>query len=731
MKKTCCLLLVLAVSLLAGPLALASGAGAIDLTQAHAYETATSLCFIGDTLYMLGAYGVYAYRDGALTTELDLSGAYPYRYNPEPPEDEAQAKAWETAISRLFTDGVTLYGLHPYTGQIFRIADGRLSAYAQLPAELLEMESGDFLRDINGAVVGGGKLYLLLGTDDMEDYEKTELVAFDFISQECESFALEGVQSVAAGPEGKLLLFIRAQESAIWQFDMASGALETALVRLEERAAPTGMACYGQTPVYYENNRVLAAESADEVLVKAYLPVTYAFASTQAACSGSGLYAYPDSNYVFLRDVSAPGEAQQTVLTMMGDVSQELLINFSMEHPDVAVVSVSTLNANALRQAAISGDAGIDLFVLSAPGTFAAMKEKGYIAPLNADAALLADAGTLYPAVREVVFDADNLVGYPISMTPQSFTVNETQWENIGLGDYPQTYEALLEKTALWLDAYADDYPDYVLCDAQQLGISGLVMQLVKAHIVRCEQAGQQVAFDTPAFRAVLEAVGERADLLAEENEQWGMPLISSYNMGFGVTYADRDRMRMVAPPAIEAGGDRPLTADLSILCVNAASGQKEAALRFVAYCAEYLPDSTRYALHPDLNEPVESKTYRERVKTLQGELAVLEAQLETAKDEKRYEIADQIAQKQSTIEYVAENKWDISPESIEIYRDVAQNLYIPYQSALLSQEAGGGDDMLRSVVAEHCGNGLQAGEIEALIADLDRVSTMIDLESE
>ena len=34
----------------------------VNLTDAHAYETATSLCFIEDTLYVLGSYGVYEYN---------------------------------------------------------------------------------------------------------------------------------------------------------------------------------------------------------------------------------------------------------------------------------------------------------------------------------------------------------------------------------------------------------------------------------------------------------------------------------------------------------------------------------------------------------------------------------------------------------------------------------------------------------------------------------------------
>lgn len=730
MKKICCLLLVILVSMLVCFPSCAEESVALNLTQMHAYETATSLCFIEDALYMLGSYGVYAYKDNELTTVVDLSGAYTYRFRQDRPEDEEQALAWEQAIGYLFTDGQSLYGLHPYSGKIYQMGDAQFNAVSELPDDLLYVASEGFFREIKGTAFDRGKLFLLLGTDDYEDYEKTELIAFDLVSQEYETLSPEGIRSISAGPEGKLLAFIEADESAIWQYDVASDALEKQLVLIKEGDTPAGMACYDEKPVYYSQNRVVLAEGVDQSFVKAYLPVMYSFGSTQAACSKRGIYAYPDSNYVFLRDISIEGEANQKVLTLMGDVSPDIMINFSIENPDIAIVSVQSLNVNELQQAAFSQDNSVDLFVLSAPGNFAAMREKGYIASLNGNEALTADAKTLYPAIQEVIFDGDTLTGYPISINPQAWTVNETQWKNLGLGEYPTTYDELFEKIALWLDAYANDYPEYTLSDMQQMGTGSLVSSIVQAYIAQMESQKEQVTFDTADFRANLQSVSDHIDLIAEEHEQWGMALLSSYNMGFGTSYADQDMMSMLVPPTVKADGVQSLIADVNVLSVNAASNQIDEATKFIEYCATHLPNVTRYMLHPDLNEPIESATYKSRVTTLQEELKALEARLENAEDDKKYEIEEEIVQKQLTIDYVSENKWDISPESIDIFRAVAQNMYIPYRSALLSKGSGGGYDTLLSVVYQHCSESFSAEKIEALIADLNRVSTMIYLES-
>jgi hypothetical protein len=81
MKKLCAVLVLLV--LLVAAVAFAEGDVALNLTQVHDYEVADSLCYVGDTLYILGTYGVYAYQGGELSTAIDLSDTYLYRYNQE------------------------------------------------------------------------------------------------------------------------------------------------------------------------------------------------------------------------------------------------------------------------------------------------------------------------------------------------------------------------------------------------------------------------------------------------------------------------------------------------------------------------------------------------------------------------------------------------------------------------------------------------------------------------
>ena len=665
MKKLVCLVLALLISLLSAFAVHAEETGTVNLTDAHAYETATSLCFIEDTLYVLGSYGVYEYKDGELKTLVDLTDAYVYRYNQQRPEDAAGAAAWDRIIGYLFTDGKVLYGLHPYTGQIFKIEDGQLNACVQIPKNLLYAEEEEFFREIKGITYAGEKLILLLGTDTYDDYEKTEIVLIDLNDQKHQVSAIKNVQSIAAGAAGKLLVYVGAEQAAIWQYDIATDTLEKMVEQIEDGIFPSGLAGYKQSVVYLEDSKVVLIDENGKDLVKAYMPIQYAHTSTPSACSENGMYAYPYSNYVFLRDVGIEGEAKQTVLTLMGNVSSKTIIDFTIQNPDIAVVTTESMNPNELIQAAVSGDSGVDLFVLSAPGDFYSMKEKGYISALNTSEKLIGEARKLYPAMQDVVFSGDSLLGYPVSVSPKSWMVNETKWNEMNLGDYPKTYNELFEKIEMWLNEYAADYPEYTLADVQQMGLNTLVLSMVEAYIHENEASGMQLTFDTPSFREMMKCVSDNAYLLSEENEQWGMPLLTSMYLGFGTCYTDSDLNRMILPPALDLNGKQSLYAEMSILAVNAASKNAEVATRFMEFCAENLSNTVRYEMEPALNEPVESSAYYVRVAELQGKINDLAEQLEKADQDARYAIKEKIIQAEAKLEQLEERKWERALRSI------------------------------------------------------------------
>ena len=168
---------------------LADGASvALDLTKMQRYEMADSLCWIDDSLYVLGNKGVYSWKSGSekMNTVIDLAAASNYDYVQDCPEDESEAAVWNQMLQLIFTDGEALYGLHPYSGMIKKIEGNAQTDVAEIQQEYLYSEDMEAYREIRQAVYADKKLYLLFGTDTYEEYDKTELYAFDLDTSEME-----------------------------------------------------------------------------------------------------------------------------------------------------------------------------------------------------------------------------------------------------------------------------------------------------------------------------------------------------------------------------------------------------------------------------------------------------------------------------------------------------------------------------------------------------------------
>mgnify|MGYP001063923062 FL=1 len=709
---------------------LADGASVVlDLTEMQRYEMADSLCWIDDSLYVLGNKGVYSWKSGSekMNTVIDLAVASNYDYVQDCPEDESEATVWNQMLQLIFTDGEALYGLHPYSGMIKKIEGNAQTDVAEIQREYLYSEDMEAYREIRQAVYADKKLYLLLGTDTYEEYDKTELYAFDLDTSEMELVDIEGVNSIMLGAEGTLLIQTNDALSSAVQYDVESGTLgeEILTVGEDERIAGVAWDAVDQRYVRFVQGQVITCDADGNEIVKAYIPVFDATENVPAACSATGLYALANGRYIFIRDITGDEAASQTILTVAGYLNPDMLIQFSLDNPDIAVLQSSQSAQNA----ALSGDYTVDMFTLTAPGDFAAMKEKGYLASMQ-DGQLCDWSKTLYQEIQNVIYIGEELLAAPIAINVNSWTMDETMWNELELGEYPTNYDELFEKIAVWLDDYASEYPDYTLSDIQQNGMETLVAAVMKDYIIQNADQGGQFTFKTDAFRNVLMSIAAHAELLSEEHDQWGMPILSSYSQGFGVSYNDSHRVVMMLPPALNADGEQAMNTEIEVLAIHNASKNKDIAEKFIAWYVAHLSDTVSYELSLEKNEPIENPNYPIRVQEVTDELQDLKKKLEETDDpDKQAELEEQIFRKENQLEGLADMQWSISQESIDCYRSVAKNMKIAYESPFFSSGEGGGMQAVNDVIAKFCEDGLVESEVDGLISELDRVTFMVSME--
>ena len=708
---------------------LADGASVVlDLTEMQRYEMADSLCWIDDSLYVLGNKGVYSWKSGSekMNTVIDLAVASNYDYVQDCPEDESEATVWNQMLQLIFTDGEALYGLHPYSGMIKKIEGNAQTDVAEIQQEYLYSEDIEAYREIRQAVYADKKLYLLLGTDTYEEYDKTELCAFDLDTSEMELVDIDGVNSIMLGAEG-LLIQTNDALSGVAQYDVESGTLgeEVLTVGEDERIAGVAWDAVDQRYVRFVQGQVVTCDANGNEIAKAYIPVFDATENVPAACSATGLYALANGRYIFIRDITGDEAASQTILTVAGYLNPDMLIQFSLDNPDIAVLQSSQSAQNA----ALSGDYTVDMFTLTAPGDFAAMKEKGYLASMQ-DGQLRDWSKMLYQEIQNVICSGEELLAAPIAINVNSWTMDETMWNELELGEYPTNYDELFEKIAVWLDDYASEYPDYTLSDIQQNGKETLVAAVMKDYIIQSADQGGQFTFKTDAFRNVLMSIAAHAELLSDEHDQWGMPILSSYSQGFGVSYNDSHRVVMMLPPALNADGEQAMNTEIEVLAIHNASKNKDIAEKFIAWYVAHLSNTVSYELSPEKNEPIENPNYPIRVQEVTDELQDLKKKLEETDDpDKQAELEEQIFRKENQLEGLADMQWSISQESIDCYRSVAMNMKIAYESPFFGSGEGGGMQAVNDVIAKFCEDGLVESEVDGLISELDRVTFMVSME--
>ena len=709
---------------------LADGASVVlDLTEMQRYEMASSLCWIDDSLYVLGNKGIYSWKSGSekMNTVIDLAATSNYDYVQDCPEDESEATVWNQMLQLIFTDGETLYGLHPYSGMIKKIEGNTQTDVAEIQQEYLYSEDMEAYREIRQAVYADKKLYLLLGTDTYEEYDKTELCAFDLDTSEMELVDIEGVNAIMLGAEGTLLIQTNDALSSAAQYDVESGTLgeEVLTVGEDERIAGVAWDAVDQRYVRFVQGQVVTCDANGNEIAKAYIPVFDATENVPAACSATGLYALANGRYIFIRDITGDEAASQTILTVAGYLNPDMLIQFSLDNPDIAVLQSSQSAQNA----ALSGDYTVDMFTLTAPGDFAAMKEKGYLASMQ-DGQLRDWSKTLYQEIQNVICSGEELLAAPIAINVNSWTMDETMWNELELGEYPTNYDELFEKIAIWLDDYASEYPDYTLSDIQQNGMETLVAAVMKDYIIQNADRGGQFTFKTDAFRNVLMSIAAHAELLSDEHDQWGMPILSSYSQGFGVSYNDSHRVVMMLPPALNADGEQAMNTEIEVLAIHNASKNKDIAEKFIAWYVAHLSNTVSYELSPEKNEPIENPNYPIRVQEVTDELQDLKKKLEETDDpDKQADLEEQIFRKENQLEGLADMQWSISQESIDCYRSVAMNMKIAYESPFFGSGEGGGMQAVNDVIAKFCEDGLVESEVDGLISELDRVTFMVSME--
>lgn len=417
-------------------------------------------------------------------------------------------------------------------------------------------------------------------------------------------------------------------------------------------------------------------------------------------------------------------QASETITLRVYDwLDEQTLKEFSEKYPYIQIEQVENLSGT-LQESIVSG-APIDVYAVSANGSYAEILRKGYAAPLENDA-LLAKANRLLPALQSLIMQDGHLMAFPSSLSLNTWTLDVTGWEEAGYAeaDAPQTIAQFLSFFADWQENKNDDFADRYFFEGS---FDDLIRALMTQYIAAAEQENQAVSFDNAAFRDGLALLDEARPLFQANTEKMNalmegeftpMPLIYAYNMSYGYTGLDDHTARPLAIPALDADTGSATQGTARLWFVSANSQHPREAALLIDYLSENARIQTQYELYQDMTSPLENERFPALLSQRMEEKEQLKKQIESSKEEEKQALEERLSWVEDWLGRQDEVRWSISQKDIDLHQSLTSGLFIPTESLCLAQ--GSNSAAAIDTLIER----FAAGELTAssFIEELDRV---------
>lgn len=362
------------------------------------------------------------------------------------------------------------------------------------------------------------------------------------------------------------------------------------------------------------------------------------------------------------------------------------------------------------------------------------------MADLSQSATLMKALEGIYPQYKEKLVYDGALLAFPKYAYGSAMGYNTKILETIGVTP-PATIEEYLQLCADWAEIYAGEYPEY---NFMSYDISDMRMmmigQIMSEYITYMDSIGEELLFDTPVFNGLMESL-ERLlpslEIMNVENDSMG---------GVIMSYSSDDESKvlfdniMVTPGnntrfdgakmhplllAVSPEAEPVLRVDMTVYFINPNTTNMELALSFLEYSATHMNRTLSITLNPDDNTPVESPYYAENLEYYQKYIEDVKKSLAEAPDEDKRFYEEEL---QNIDQYIAEMelwRWDVSPESIATYRELAP--YIHTNGGSMSLFSTDNPDIMR-VFSQYIQNQMTTKQF---VAEFDRIVRMMRLEQQ
>ena len=240
-------------------------------------------------------------------------------------------------------------------------------------------------------------------------------------------------------------------------------------------------------------------------------------------------------------------------------------------------------------------------------------------------------------------------------------------------------------------------------------------MQGTERYITTCNVRGEQLQFDTEAYRSIIALQSTLSDA-ADFNDKLDelTPLIYS---GQDITL--NPKLRLLP---IQMGDSLIYRGALYVAIINPYSAHQEEALKFLEWVAVNASDITKLYMYPSSAAPVENSAYQSQIEEWKNRYNEILTALEQCSEEQRRNLQTQLDEHLALREQIEKNRYLLSAEDIAAWQDAMK--YMVFSSPSVYDL---NPNLFIDVEFRYLDGQLPQ---ERLISELDQIAQMIHLES-
>jgi hypothetical protein len=413
-----------------------------------------------------------------------------------------------------------------------------------------------------------------------------------------------------------------------------------------------------------------------------------------AALYKNGVALLSDDTLI-IRDFSAPkSEKSLTLLYNMGRGHEWR--DFILNNPDTELNLISAINTSSeerfINDMVTKSDT-VDVFILKDTNLLSAIKNKGYFTDLSENDKLKTQYADMYPAFMRAFGTGDKIAAFPKECFIETLCYNKQAFEEFNL-TVPETYDEFFDLCINWLENPPENSENYIMDPF----MSGFGVNLENMFLTYCAEmvrndktidfSGEDIHRLLEKYRKIEELHEIDTDYDSEKKHMFYTYALSILDENSDYGYMPlkfyKENTAAILSPMSEFSG-------LEYFVVNPYSKNAEDAYKLILSYDGKRETPSKAVLYTSVVGPIENPYYKEHMENFNVRLEELKESLEKADDFEKQDAQNNL---DDFVEYMSHYertaKWELSESASEIYRGMADMIYIesynPFQALIMSE---------------------------------------------